>query len=380
MEEKRLYYLLQRNSEGTITFSEREELYQWFSKIEEDERAFMLPEEEKPAMTAEMLEAFRRNYIKKEPEGKIKEPEGKITASLKRTRLYPGRWAAAAAVIGFTASLFLVHKKVSIPAMAAAGAHENKIARHAILTLGDGQKIQLDSQKTGKLAGGNGMEIVKLDSSSVAYKGVTNDNSYNTLTTPRGVTYQVVLPDASKVWLDAESSLRYPVSFNGSSREVELTGEGYFEVRRDPKRPFIVRAGRQLIEDLGTAFNINAYGDEPEMQTTLINGAVRIGGKVLKPGQQALSKDENIVVKEADIQKVLAWQRGVFEFDNTSLQAILRQISRWYDIKIVYVHPVSAMELGGSIQKKSSLADVLKFLEDSGVNFKVERGIVYVNP
>jgi transmembrane sensor len=192
------------------------------------------------------------------------------------------------------------------------------------------------------------------------------------------------LPDGTIVWLNAASSLKFPTSFAGSKRQVELTGEAYFEVTENKSMPFEVLTGETSVSVLGTHFNINAYADEASINTTLLEGAVKVhtgqAAKLLKPGQQSVFVNATgaLSIQPADVDQAIAWKRGFFEFDNTDLQTIMRQISRWYDVDIVYQIQGSKALFGGGISRKLNLSEVLHLLEASGVYFKVENRKVTV--
>jgi ferric-dicitrate binding protein FerR (iron transport regulator) len=203
---------------------------------------------------------------------------------------------------------------------------------------------------------------------------------------PRGSkVISLTLSDGTKVWLNSESSLRYPASFAPSAlnREVEITGEAYFEVKHNSKQPFKVHLPNGfVIEDIGTAFNVNAYSDESDIKTTLIEGSVRIANSdqrsaILKPGQQAILNQANpkitqIEVQTIDVDPVIAWKTGWFDFDNITLPTIMRQLSRWYDIDVVYESTPTSDTYGGRISKDLPLSNVLHSLEVNGAKFKIE--------
>jgi hypothetical protein len=262
---------------------------------------------------------------------------------------------------------------------------------HAILTMADGSKIVLDSVRNGNIQSG-GATISKqggllvYDGSSPA-KSATAAVAYNTLTTPPGGQYKLILADGSKVWLNASSSLRFPTAFTGKERNVELTGEAYFEVAhisssrrggREDAKPFHVNVNGMQVEVLGTHFNVNAYGDEGAIKTSLLEGSVKIKkGNVsglLKPGQQGVLKNNsnNIEIKNADMSQAVAWKNGLFQFDGADIKTIMREIGRWYDVEIEYAGKVPERRFEGKISRDSQLSDVLKILELSNVKFAVE--------
>lgn len=254
----------------------------------------------------------------------------------------------------------------------------------AVLTLADGTAIQLDSAADGQLATQQGSQVLKKDG-RVIYTSTDKEENiqvYNTLRTPRGGVYQITLPDGTRVWLNAASSISYPVAFTGGERVVKITGEVYFEVASHPQRPFIVKVNEtNSIEVLGTQFDVKAYGEDDLISTTLLQGAVRIvsNGKkaALKPGQQASISDRQLLVKtigQGGISEAMAWKEGRFNFQDASLQEIMRQLSRWYDIEVVYEKGIPDLEFIGEVERSLPLSQVLKGLKMSGVNFRLEKG------
>jgi transmembrane sensor len=261
----------------------------------------------------------------------------------------------------------------------------------AILTLANGSRIVLDSALNGQIAKLGNVTFHKsggtLKLSFLSKPTGHEEPNETVITTPRGGQFELILPDGSKVWLNSASSLRFPSVFQGKQREVSLTGEGYFEIAANAKMPFVVSVNDMKVAVLGTHFNIMAYADEKAVNTTLLEGAVRVleGQQVkqLKPGQQAsLSHAENqLTVQQADLQKTIAWKNGLFQFDNTDLSTIMRQLARWYDIEIIYQAKPDNTALGGSISRNLNLNGVLSLLEANGINhFKIEGNKVIVLP
>lgn len=245
----------------------------------------------------------------------------------------------------------------------------------AILTLADGSQMVLDSANNGILAKQNG-SLLSMQDGQLVY-GSSADNSkgveYNTMSTPRGRQFEITLPDGTHVWLNAASSIRYPTAFRGKVRKVELEGEAYFEVAKNVNQPFIVNArNKATIEVLGTSFNVNAYKNENSLNTTLINGSIKVNGTIIKPGQQARVTDAVRVTANADIDQVMAWQRGYFNFDGASLKEVIQQLERWYDIEAVYEKGIPDISFGGEMTRNMTLNGVLIALEKSGMRYRLE--------
>ena len=259
----------------------------------------------------------------------------------------------------------------------------------AILTLADGSKVVLDSLRDGVIAKQNGASVV-LANGQLTYKkgeGQTAAITYNTMTTPKGRQFQVLLPDGTKVWLNAASSLRYPTAFAGAERRVEITGEAYFEVAENKKVPFKVIANNKMeIKVLGTHFNINAYEDEDAVKTSLLSGSIQAssvttGPKktqtiMLKPGEQVqLTANGTMnIVHGADMTKVMAWKNGLFNFEGMHISQAMRQLARWYDIEVVYEQGTPDIVFGGKIPMDINLSQLLRVLEDAEVHFRQEAG------
>lgn len=299
------------------------------------------------------------------------------------------RWVAAAAVLVLIAGAAYWLPRKNMQSAPVARKTINKIdvspgGNHATLTLSNGSVIILDQAKDGDLARQGGSKIIKLDSGRLAYYqsvAANKEIEYNTISTPRAGQYHIILPDGTRVWLNSASSLRFPTAFSGNTREVQLTGEGYFEVihKEKPAIPFIVDIGQAKITVLGTHFNINAYSDESTVNTTLLEGSIRFTAagaaeKILIPGQQAVYDEQinSVSVKDADIEQVIAWKNGFFEFSNMNLPTIMRQISRWYDVDISMKVQYPDKRFGGRISRKLNLSSVIEMLETNGVHFKME--------
>lgn len=310
-------------------------------------------------------------------------------------RLLAGRrwyWAAAAVLLVSLSGLYWWLRKEPSPEIVKIPGNEQQQEilpgkNGAVLTLADGRQVVLDSLGNGVVATQGGGQVV-LQNGRLSYNGAgsaTGEPEYNTMQTPKGRQFNLRLPDGTMVWLNAASSLRYPVVFSGKERRVEIKGEAYFEVTQNQQQPFIVSVNdRAEVEVLGTSFNVNAYDNESSIRTALLEGSVRVSGNttkpgksavVLKPGQQArVTGSENISVEKADTDKVLAWKNGAFNFNGSSLDEIMRQLERWYDIEVEYESGIPDIRLGGELSRDVSLTDLLKGLKESELHFRIEAG------
>lgn len=256
----------------------------------------------------------------------------------------------------------------------------------AILILGNGNKITLDSTDSHNITAQTAGQFKKDGDSLLMYAHAekraptTKNNIYNTLITPAGKQYSLLLPDGSKVWLNASSYIKFPTVFSGNQRMVEIGGEAYFEIVHNASKPFRVSVGGQVIEDIGTIFDVNAYQDEPDIKATLVSGSIKINNVRLKPDQQAIIQSGKLKVVNVDAANVTAWRNGYFTFDNTSLEELMRQISRWYNVKVEYEGVIPDLHFGGGITRHCDAAQVLSILEQSNIHFKIENKKIVVMP
>lgn len=254
----------------------------------------------------------------------------------------------------------------------------------AILTLGNGQQIVLNNAAQGQIASESGTAINKTADGTLAYDVISDASEevvLNTVSIPRGGQYALVLPDGSKVWLNAASSIRFPTRFTGNSREVELDGEAYFEVARNKQMPFYVKTQDMKLKVLGTHFNMMAYKDEAFIKTTLLEGKVMLTSAsavtYLKPGEEGVLFENKFTVNKADIEQTMAWKNGYFVFNEENLSSVMRKISRWYDIDIVYNTHNNKLSYTGSVSKFKDISEVLKVLSLTGtVKFKDRKSVV----
>lgn len=249
----------------------------------------------------------------------------------------------------------------------------------AILTLADGSNIVLDTTQNGFVAMQGNARLLKTADGQIRYEELptTNQVAYNTLTAPKGKQFNIKLPDGTQVWLNAASSIRYPTNFAGTQRTVEITGEVYLEVASNPVMPFVVKSRGQEVTVLGTHFNINAYPDERVVRTTLLEGSVKVSeGKntvILRPGEQSVLAS-TLIVRKVNAQDAVSWKDGFFSYRHTEIKGIMRQLSRWYDVEVVYEGVNPDQTFTGKIDRNLTLSQVLKILEQTKVHFRIEDG------
>ncbi|WP_162852571.1 FecR family protein [Dinghuibacter silviterrae] len=253
----------------------------------------------------------------------------------------------------------------------------------ATLTLANGSVVSLDPGAADHLPDQQGSARLSRNGHQLVYAaGATGAALYNLLKTARGREYTLVLSDGTKAWLNAGSSIRFPVQFEGNRREVEVTGEVYFEVATEKDKPFVVRSGGVETTVLGTHFDVMSYSDEPRTEVTLLQGSVRVNGTLLTPGEQAnVSRETGALVKaDADGKRVTAWTRGLLDLDNGDFGALMRQISRWYDVDVVFEGMPKGVHIGGLVHRDVRLSMLLGYLADNGVHYKTEGKTITILP
>lgn len=376
--EQRTLYLLQRFSTKTLTSAEREEL-------------LGLADEQEGILSTEiikMISAEEGNAPEVSPD-KWTPVLNKILAidkpkhSARKILMNSIKWASAAAVfivLSFAAYISLNKKKEHVFVTDIAPG-KNK----AVLTLADGKKISLSDAITGDIAKEAGLSITKTADGELVYNIAESENiedsRLNTITTPKGGQWQIKLPDGSTVWLNAASSIQYPLNIGkADQRVVKLDGEAYFEVAKDKLHPFIVETDKQSVEVLGTHFNINSYRDEIVTKTTLLEGSVRVLHKstseteVLKPGEQSIVSASGIDVKDADVDEAIAWKEGYFKFSNEKQVSVLRKLARWYNVEVEYADPeAKEVMYYGTVSRFEKISKVLRKFEQTGeVRFDIK--------
>lgn len=383
--QENLYNLLLRYTQGRCSPKEVRELLDYFGVESEQQEQLMdhvqeflhkdlSTEEELDSNTSRILDVSYANIM------------AEILPPVKKKRPLRMLWyasAAAAVLLGiFTLSDYLIkkddrqhHHIVQVDAESILPG-----TKKAMLTLADGRKIALDDAQSGTIATDNGIDLTKNAEGELAYKAGNMEfgrSLFNEVETPNGGEYKIRLPDGTQVWLNAGSSIRYPISFVASGeRNVELSGEAYFEVAHDRTKPFRVKTNSQVIEVLGTHFNVNAYPQNGKTISTLTEGSVRVEShgteQLLRPGQETvLYKDGRLSVRKADLDISLAWRNGLIKFRNADLKSILDQAARWYDIDVEYRNNAGGEHFTGGISRTAPLSVLLKVLELNDVRFKV---------
>ena len=363
-------------------------------KIKEEEPTLRKNEEEEPTLWKNLDDA---SGLKKTPK-----PYSRQLPFIRRW------WAVAALLIGTAVAVWLlIRPKTPAPAVAGQQTlrHDRSPGRNvARLTLSDGSSITLDSAHDGFLTKQGNASITKSGDGSLAYQQAKDERTvavYNTLSTPRGGQYRLLLPDGSQVWLNAASSISYPTAFTEAERSVTITGEAYFEIVSNATMPFRVRintpGGQKDIRVLGTHFNVKAYGDETTVTTTLLEGSVQLAdggqgansgqgadmgkgrtdggaGTILKPGEQGQWRADGTmqVDPHANIEEAVAWKNGLFHFEGADVAEVMRQLSRWYDVDVVFKGKLPDTKFEGEITRNSNLTEVFKILQLSNVHFTVE--------
>jgi len=379
---------------GNCSKQELEMLYVWFGSADETllhqliGEELQMPEPE-PTTAQELL-------LMRAMKQQIDARRGGNSVQTVR-RLWPRIAAAAAIVVMFSmGAYFLTHQSSINPAPARSSVANTIVpgSNKAMLTLSNGKQIQLTDARNGQLAIQGDMIVHKVADGQLVYERTQHNVpkaaesiAYNTMTTPRGGQYWVTLPDGSKVLLNAASSLRYPTAFNQKERRVELIGEAYFEVAKNPQKPFRVNVNNnQEVEVLGTHFNIKAYADDQDIRTTLLEGSVKLtyktGHMLLKPGQMAINNlAEPLIVKQADVEEVMAWKNGLFVFNDESIKDVLKIAARWYDIDVEYRGNIGQKKIWGTVSRYKTITELLDNIAiASGIHYKIEgRRVLLMN-
>lgn len=391
---KTISRLLLKYLQGTLTPEEGYELEKW--KLQSAENRQFLERLSEEAMPGIDADGKMPATLEEKIFGKIRDQVPELHGNVIRMKGNWWRYAATAAVIlilfGYSIMTMMQKErpkqavaKIEQPVVEDVAAPDGN---YASITLAGGEKIDISESSRGTLASQGKVQVIKSADGLIIYKVATGKvkgkMQFNTLANPKGSkVIGMVLEDGTKVWLNAGSSLTYPVAFIGKERKVSITGEAYFEVAKKKSMPFRIMKGEMMVEVLGTHFNVNAYGDEPHMKVTLLEGAVKVSSGnvsgILKPGQQAKVKDNDINVQShVNVDQVMAWKNGYFSFEKAGITEVMRQIARWYNIEVAYEGEIPDERFGGELRRNSKLSSVLKVLEKSGVKFRIENNKVTV--
>lgn len=389
---ERLQYLLERNAAKACSQDEMKELYASIASAMDEDLSPMLDIQFSKIDPAVVIRDVDWDFMLKQ----IMQHGAPVVELKRGSKVVKWRRIAVAAsvllVIGVGAYFFLSRKTkesteiVNVPVPVDIKAPQTN---RAVITLADGTTVYLDSTANGQLAMQDNVKLVKLADGQIVYEPAGRNPqsvSYNTLTNPRGSkVIDMTLADGSRVWLNAGSSVTYPVVFTGNERNVHITGEAYFEVASDVSKPFYVAKGDVRVQVLGTHFNVNAYEDEEDIRVTLYEGSVKVSRRaqfvMLKPGQQAVAGQSVLRINHSpDLEEVIAWKNGLFTFDKADIKAVMRQLARWYDLEVEYRSGTTGDLFGGSMQRDLPLSKVLEFLKKSEVRFEVEGKKVIVTP
>lgn len=392
MNSEQALQFLEAFSKGTHTGAAQQAFLRWLAQAGEEEVEKIMLD----------YEALIRNMSSDEApdpalvaliEARLDQQEA--PAPLRKISRQRYTWIAAAVfLLLLTAGGYLFFRSNNIPSgkkpVMTASRYRNDIAPgadKAVLTLADGSAITLDSSQSGKIAQQGSVNIHSQQGQLIYH---TNSDApvtaLNTVSTPAGGQYQVVLPDGTRAWLNASSSITFPVAFNNKERTVLLKGEAYFEVARDTSRTFRISVNDTKIEVLGTRFNVMAYNDEHVMKVTLVEGSVQLaaatGRYMLKPGQQAsLQPNNTVALASVNTDEAIAWKNGLFRFRNADIQTIMRQVARWYNIEVSYEGALPYKTFTGVVSRNEKISALLQFLELTGaVHFAVEGNKVTVMP
>ncbi|NLU94684.1 FecR family protein [Chitinophaga sp. Ak27] len=389
----RLQHLLERWSDDRFTEAERQELIDMLQSASTEQEIIPVLEDMWEKMQDEGLfseaqqQTMIKNILDRYPgrEFSVDKETGK-GMHVGHRNLFIRKWswavASSVALIMGVGIYYLYHKKQAETPTGVVQSITNDQQRKSgvLLTLSDGSQVLLDTVKNGRitLLGGT---VAKVTNGVFEYERTGSEVQYNTVSTPKGKQFELRLSDGTSVWLNAESSIKYPVVFTGKERLISVTGEVYMEVAQNPSVPFRVAvSGGTSVEVLGTSFNVNAYNNEQSVRTTLLSGAIRVATKgaaykLLKPGQQALTTTGNEPVQifdDVNAVSVVAWKNGVFDFNNVPLEEAMRQLARWYDIEVIYPQTIPKVQLGGTIKRSLPFTDVLYFLSNVGLHYKLE--------
>ncbi|WP_121812239.1 FecR family protein [Mucilaginibacter kameinonensis] len=379
MDKNYLQDLLKRYDEGNASEQEKAIVESWYLSFQSEKPS--------PEIDEEFLRQLQQQSITSLTEH--------VRGNNKVRKIHRGRFLIAAAsvtialVVGAYKFVNFNNEKRSTAVPQTASAELLPGSNKVTLTLSNGNKVVLSGAKNGQVARDAGTAINKTADGSIAYSSEAGGHQsdeplFNTATTPRGGQYQFTLSDGTKVWLNAATTFKFPVQFNGTERRVELTGEAYFEVAHDKNKPFRVVSNGQVIEVLGTHFNVNSYADERVISTTLLEGSVKIShngaSKVIKPGEQARLSADKLDVVKVNTDQAIAWKNGMFYFHDANMYDVMRQLSRWYDVDVKFDGSIPDRKFSGGISRNVNAAQLLDLLTFKKINYKIQGRTIVITP
>jgi hypothetical protein len=368
MNQEELLLLIKKYNDGLCTLEETDLLETWY--VNQDQLFHL---ELKESMITDDLADISRN---------LPSPQTKRI-------LWPRIAAAASLIMCLAFGGYLLVRKQPVQQIV-----QNQVnglvpgGNKAILTLASGRQIILTNARNGKVAEEVNTAINKTADGSVIYHeqpvGESTVLLYNTMSTPRGGQYHLTLADGTNIWLNSASSIKYPTAFTGNERRVELTGEAYFEVAHNAEKPFRIISNGQMVEVLGTHFNINAYPDEQEIKTTLLQGSVKIRSAnqnyLLQPGQQSTLKNGTVHITTGDTDEAVAWKNGIFHFNDAGIESVMRQLSRWYDVDVKYEGQIKERTFSGEISRNVNASQILDALSFKKIHYSIDGRTIIIKP
>lgn len=379
-----IFKLIQKNLDGTITVDERKALDEWFYNFSPEDISLL--SNETGGNISGRIKNRLNDYVNYEKR-----------VAFRRRQSNMLKVALVLSIVTVSSLVYYFFSAPELEKKVVANTEETKVVKDiapgsnkAILTLGNGAIVILDSTANGQLGVQGNTKVIKLDDGQLHYvKGEGSDKEdvlYNSISTPRGGQYQVVLADGSQVWLNASSSLRFPTTFKGNIREVEISGEAYFEIAHNPSKPFRVKVKGMYVNVLGTHFNVMAYDGEEQIKTTLLEGSLKVSNtsssRLIKPGQQVelLENGTFNLIADADIEEAVAWKNGKFLFNRADIRTIMRQVERWYDVDVVFERKAD-LHFTGELSRYANVSQLLRKLElTNEVHFRIEKGRITVLP
>lgn len=383
MNQDEIKFLIKKYNNQTASTEEKKAVEEWYESINGEVLA-----------QDQFKQEETKKLILKNITSKIDEKKSRQKPKLRKL-FYAQFFKAAVVLLVLLAGIYLYIKQTdTVPKHVSYSSKKTNIipgGNNAVLLLADGSQIILNKTSDGQIADQSGVKVVKTKSGELIYRftGSSNPKStaINTIITPRGGQYHLVLVDGTEAWLNAGSSIKFPTAFTGAERKVEVRGEVYFEVAKNKAKPFIVHTDQSEIKVLGTHFNINTYDDEEYQRTTLLEGSIEIkrgNQKVLiKPGQQANinEKSELIKIKEVeDLEAIIAWKNGYFQFEKSDLQSVMRQVSRWYNTDVSYNGTIPTKQYTGKISRSINATKLIEMLSFSGIHCQIQHNQITVNP